>query len=145
MQLTIFDALLDERNASSSGKMSPECSAQRTTHSVRSWVDWSEVNPPSFLMDGGATRVWSLDRDALQRGGSWMPNISEWLSEGGGSSCSLTDILEAGLVPTRFFLSRTACQGILRRAAKRGKALPPSLAEALRAAALEPISTAMEG
>jgi hypothetical protein len=74
---------------------------------------------------------------------SWTHSFLEFPSA--AAACSLSDILEVGSVPQRFFLSATACQGILRRAAKRGKALPPSLAEALRAAALEPISTAMEG
>ena len=36
--------------------------------------------------------------------------------------CSLSDVLEAnGSVPRRFYLSAKACQGILRRAAKRGR------------------------
>jgi DNA (cytosine-5)-methyltransferase 1 len=43
--------------------------------------------------------------------------------------------LETGPIPPRFFLSSKACQGILRRAEKRGKTLPPQLAHALRAAA----------
>ena len=45
---------------------------------------------------------------------------------------SLSDILETGSVPQRFFLSAKACAGILRRAAKRGKKLPPQLEAALR-------------
>jgi hypothetical protein len=49
--------------------------------------------------------------------------------------CSLSDILETGDVPQRFFLSAIACRGILRRAGKRGKKLPPQLAHALKAAA----------
>lgn len=50
--------------------------------------------------------------------------------------CSLSDILEdSGSVPQRYFLSAKACAGILRRAAKRGKALPEHLARALRAVA----------
>ena len=48
---------------------------------------------------------------------------------------SLSDILETGNVPRRYYLSATACKGILRRADKRGKALPPQLAAALRAVA----------
>ena len=45
---------------------------------------------------------------------------------------SLSDVLEAtGSVPPRYYLSARACAGILRRAAKRGKTLPPLLAEAL--------------
>ncbi|OAS92984.1 hypothetical protein A6I77_24515 [Achromobacter xylosoxidans] len=57
--------------------------------------------------------------------------------------CSLSDVLETGEVPQRFFLSATACRGILRRAAKRGKELPQPLALALKAVAdSEPTSTA---
>jgi hypothetical protein len=39
--------------------------------------------------------------------------------------------LETGDVPRRFYLSATACRGILRRAEKRGKQLPISLQTAL--------------
>jgi hypothetical protein len=39
--------------------------------------------------------------------------------------------LETSAVPQRFFLSAKACQGILRRAEKRGKDLPPILKQAL--------------
>ena len=46
--------------------------------------------------------------------------------------CSLSDILETGDVPQRFYLTATACQGILRRAEKRGKVLPVALREALQ-------------
>jgi hypothetical protein len=47
----------------------------------------------------------------------------------------LSDTLETGDVPQRFYLSATACRGILRRAEKRGRALPPSLQTALEHAA----------
>ncbi len=47
--------------------------------------------------------------------------------------CSLSDILETGDVPQRYFLSAKACAGILRRAEKRGKQLPQPLALALKA------------
>ena len=53
----------------------------------------------------------------------------------GAVACSLSDILEAGNVPQRFFLSATACKGILRRAEKRGKDLPIQLHQALQAVA----------
>lgn len=45
--------------------------------------------------------------------------------------CSLSDILETGDVPQRYYLTPKACQGILRRAEKRGKELPSMLKEAL--------------
>jgi len=49
----------------------------------------------------------------------------------GAAVCSLSDVLEIGEVPPRFFLSATACKGILRRAEKRGKELPKQLQQAL--------------
>ena len=51
---------------------------------------------------------------------------------------SLSDILETGDVPQRFYLSAKACQGILRRAEKRGRSLPRHLLEALEAGVLTP-------
>jgi hypothetical protein len=44
----------------------------------------------------------------------------------------LSAILQAD-APEKYFLSKKACEGILRRAAKRGKQLPPMLTEALEA------------
>ena len=74
----------------------------------------------------------------------WTLNTSEWPSA--AVVCSLSDVLETGAVPRRYFLSATACRGILRRADKRGKDLPAPLAHALKAVAdLEPISTLPEG
>ena len=63
-----------------------------------------------------------------------------------GAVSSLSDILETGDLPQRFFLTPKACAGILRRAEKRGKDLPLQLARALQVVAdLEQISTATEG
>jgi len=56
-------------------------------------------------------------------------SISEFHSA--ADACSLSDVLETGEVPQRFFLSSTACKGILRRAEKRGKSLPLSRKKAL--------------
>jgi hypothetical protein len=56
-------------------------------------------------------------------------SISEWSKDAAVSS--LSDTLETGNVPQRFFLSAKACQGILRRAEKRGKKLPEQLLQAL--------------
>jgi hypothetical protein len=56
-------------------------------------------------------------------------NTLEWHSA--AAVCSLSDTLEIGDLPQRFFLSATACQGILRRAEKRGKKLPLQLEQAL--------------
>ena len=56
-------------------------------------------------------------------------STSEWPKD--AAVCSLSQTLEVGNVPQRFFLSDTACQGILRRAEKRGKTLPELLQRAL--------------
>jgi hypothetical protein len=47
---------------------------------------------------------------------------------------TLSSILES-TVSERYFLSPTACAGILRRSEKRGRVLPEHLREALQAAA----------
>jgi hypothetical protein len=59
------------------------------------------------------------------------------VSHSGEKECtsSLSKVLETGELPQRFYLSQKACAGILRRAEKRGKKLPPMLEQALRQAA----------
>src|SRR3546814_3415211 len=68
-----------------------------------------------------------------RHGGVSTFNISEWPND--AAVCSLSQILEKGPIPQRFFLSAKACLGILRRAEKRGKELPEQLARALKAVA----------
>lgn len=51
------------------------------------------------------------------------------------SDTRLSDILETGDIQEKYYLSPKACAGILRRAERRGKALPPALREALTAVA----------
>jgi hypothetical protein len=60
-------------------------------------------------------------------------STSEWPKD--AVVCSLSDTLETGVLPQRFSLSATACQGILRRADRRGKKLPERLQQALEAVA----------
>jgi hypothetical protein len=62
-------------------------------------------------------------------GECWTLSSSECPS--GAVASSLSDILETGGVPQRYFLSAKACAGILRRAAKRGNKVPEILAAAL--------------
>jgi DNA (cytosine-5)-methyltransferase 1 len=62
-----------------------------------------------------------------------MPNILAWPND--AAVCSLSQVLEKGSIPRRYFLSSTACAGILRRAEKRGKKLPAPLQAALMAVA----------
>jgi hypothetical protein len=70
----------------------------------------------------------------------WTLNTSEWNHTlvpfpNDDAVCSLSDVLETGDVPRRYYLSAKACAGILRRAEKREKELPPALAAALSAVA----------
>lgn len=76
-------------------------------------------------------RVWLLDPAAWPHGARLTPSSSAFPNEGGGSSCSLVEVLERCALPTRYFLSSIACAGILRRAVNRGKLLPLALARAL--------------
>jgi len=60
--------------------------------------------------------------------GSLTLNTSEWPND--AAVCSLSDVVER-VAPARFSLSRKACQGILRRAEKKGKQIPSPLLSAL--------------
>ena len=70
---------------------------------------------------------WEYDPPWL--GSFGTPNTSECPKD--AVECSLWQILQA-TAPSRYSLSQTACLGILRRAACRGKWLPPLLEAALR-------------
>lgn len=128
------------------GKTSPESSLPQTTLSAAFSPGWWARIPHSFQHEGsgGLTRVWLLDPKDGRRGASWMPNTSAWPN--GASVCLLSDVLETGPIPQKYFLSAKACRGILRRAEKRGKELPELLARALRVVVgLELTSTLTEG
>lgn len=71
------------------------------------------------------------------RGEYWMRGGGE--SHSGAVASSLSAVLEPR-VPSRFSLSPRACQGILRRAEKRGRSLPTPLRRAL-----EGVSSALGG
>lgn len=83
--------------------------------------------------ENGQSRVWLLDPGGEQRGVYSTLNFSAWPND--ASVCSLSQVLEKGSIPPRYFLSPKACAGILRRAEKRGKQLPDALRQALEAVA----------
>jgi hypothetical protein len=78
---------------------------------------------------GGPTGFWTLN--GSEHNGIHAPSRSA------GDVCSLSDVLETQPLPQRFSLSAKACAGILRRAERRGKALPPMLKQALEQTALQ--------
>jgi hypothetical protein len=75
------------------------------------WQNWGMGSPIAFLTLSG----------------------SEWPSA--AVVCSLSDVLETGEVPRKYFLSPTACRGILRRSENRGRELPTTLLRELQAGA----------
>lgn len=77
-------------------------------------------------LHGGATAMWEDDGawliESTMRNGGECPNAAV--------ESRLSQILEEA-PPTKYYLSRAACQGILRRAERRGKDLPEQLKQAL--------------
>ncbi|EME69978.1 hypothetical protein H261_10527 [Paramagnetospirillum caucaseum] len=116
------------------GKTSPESCPPATTPSDVFWADWPEKMVRSSRQgENGRTLVLSLDPRAQSRGGCSTPNISAWPNA--AAVCSLSQVLETGPIPSKYFLSAKACAGIIRRAEKRNKVLPPRLMLALAEAA----------
>ena len=131
MQSTLFAFETDAPPQSSSGKTSPASSRPRTMLSGAFWLALPE-KMSRFERQGanGRTLVLCMDPRGQSLGGPWTPNISDWPNA--AAVCSLSQVLETGSIPQRYFLSGTACAGILRRAEKRGKQLPAALEQALR-------------
>ena len=98
------------------------------------WIVWENVPGVLSAEHGRAFQslleaVAELWPDGGRHGECWTLSSSVW--HNAASVCSLSSILETGVVPRRFFLSGRACAGIIRRAERRGKALPVELREAL--------------
>jgi hypothetical protein len=108
------------------GKMSPvSCQATEDGILVPSsgrWASWGMGSPTGF---------WTLN--GAEHTGIPAPSRSAG-AESSLLVASLSDVLETGPVLPRFSLSAKACSGILRRAERRGKALPPMLKAALEQA-----------
>jgi hypothetical protein len=131
MQCELFSGL-DSTAASdgSSSKTSPDSSQATREQTLLQWLERSLGPSLAFREMGGKTPELHLDRKGSASGAYWMRSGSEFRN--GASACSLSEILETGQVEARYFLSARACQGILRRAEKRGKTLPTALEAALR-------------
>ena len=119
------------------GKMCPESTAaeQRParTSARSSRRSFGSKNHTLMLLDlrPGAGNMlgpyWEYDPAWLGQRGPL--NTSECPK--GAVDASLSQILQV-TVPSKYYLSRTACRGILRRAEERGKPLPPQLELALK-------------
>ena len=114
-------------------KTYPACSPATGGETLLPWLEkWLGANS-TYRQTGGQMLVLLSGRSGLSSGQCWMRNITDWLKD--ANVCSLSEILETGEVDRRYFLSPTACKGILRRADKRGKELPTALLTALTAVA----------
>jgi hypothetical protein len=138
------------------GKMCPDFevpvparAAAATADGAAPWPDWT--TPPATFADvltcvdgfyrtiAAPTSLRSFPRlgnsGIVAPGRYWTLSISVWHSADNASSvCSLATVLAPTVAP-KYYLSPTACAGILRRAAKRGKTLPEALRHALEAVA----------
>ena len=123
---------------SQSGKMSPELSAvTREPTSKPSSKSSARSKNPEFMYLNLRERETSSNGSPLDA--SWetataLPGVSMTLNTGEYPSVeresTLSQILEVN-APEKYFLSPKAALGILRRAERRGKELPPMLKEAL--------------
>jgi hypothetical protein len=114
-------------------KTLPVCSAKMTGGHLLRWLESWLGAGLTFQQTGSELPVWRLGQKDSSSGSYWMRSSREYRR--GAVACSLSEILETGPVDRRYFLSPKACAGILRRAAKRGKDLPPALRLALEAVA----------
>ena len=124
------------------GRTSPASFPVEEDETLRAFWDSSQASASIPPPKAGQTRESSPASPAptASHGACLTLNLPEWNhtltpSRSGDAVCSLSDILETGDVPQRFYLSAKACAGILRRADKRGKELPRQLAHALAAVA----------
>ncbi len=85
-------------------------------------------------LDGGPEPEWCEAEALISLGSYTMPSTLGRPS--GAGACFLSAILQEE-VPEKYSLSPKACAGILRRAERRGKELPPLLKAALEQRAQE--------
>ena len=126
---------MEKNQDSSCGKMYPEPSPQTKVgiskrSSKRSSASKSQKRHRCLRLKRGSgptlTATW--ETDGAWHTEFWMRNTGPFPNE--EQESFLSQILQAN-VPQRFYLSRKACLGILRRASARGKALPEILRKAL--------------
>ena len=115
-------------------KTSPEPSAVRTARIGERSSNRSSKSSNReplclmFLKTDGPTRTGIWERDGALRTVFLMLNTGE--SPNAAVESTLSSILEVN-APEKYYLSAKACEGILRRAERRGKKLPEMLKLAL--------------
>ena len=129
--LPILQSLADIGPAGWSGRTCPASCQVTPDETLQRFWDVLQGNESSPLPTDGATaESHQAQPVTASRGECLTLSTLEFPKDAVASS--LSDILETGDVPQRYYLSATACRGILRRAEKRGKALPEALRQALK-------------
>jgi len=118
MQLTMFEQSVANPRPPVSGKTSQASSPTKATRLAASSAPWW-ANPKNSNRQGanGRTLVVCMDPREQSHGGFWMPNISAWPNA--AAVCSLSQVLEQGSIPSKYFLSEKALAGIARRDGRR--------------------------
>jgi hypothetical protein len=129
-------------------------SPSQSQDSDREWLTLGEISPLSILqsLNNAAPVGWYGKTSPVScrrmEDGTLVPLSEAWSNSGIARAgecltlstseypsdveeCSLSQVLETGEIPQKFYLSQKACSGILRRAENRGKMLPPALQKAL--------------
>lgn len=125
------EKLMENTQNSQSGKTSPaRCQAMGDWILKPCWKRSDKVKCQCLNMVNGQPPEWLDVLELMLLGAFWTPNIGE--SPSAAVESSLSRILEVN-VPPKYYLSPKACEGILRRAERRGKKLPEALEMALMA------------
>lgn len=121
------------------GRTSPACyQAFRTTLPIRcrrtsTWTyskterKWKLKTSTTQKSYTHSTACWPDFQNSGMGGHTGFLTLNTLEFHSAAVASSLSDILETGDLPRRYYLTPTACRGILRRAEKRGKRLPEKL------------------
>ena len=102
---------------------------KKLKHKLSSWkmcLDFYQATKDAISESSSLN--WPTQGIATLNGEFWIRNSSEYPNDAEESSLSEVLLTE---VESRYSLSKKACEGILRRANRRGKVLPTALQEAL--------------
>ncbi len=137
---TLHGCALSLESAGLCGKMSPLLFPAAGAGISRGLSPCSADGTSPFRKEAGGNAESSRPPpDASEWHGEYLTlNIPEWnnfrgRSRSAGDVSSLSDILVSGNIPRKYYLTAKCSEGILRRAERRGRELPPALKTALTA------------
>ena len=125
IQLSLFGKTCQEPSAATKAKTS-DASSKISRKLTRGGIQYLDLRTES-----GWARERSWETDSPLHGECSTRNTGEYPRD--AEESTLWQILQED-APERYCLSARACEGILRRAERRGKELPPMLREALEEA-----------